>query len=155
MKIGAIQLPENLISEDIKEFTFKNDQAPKFLKSGEGVEVKEKGKALELIPIPNPGASTLGATLVIDEEYEALFRDNRVRITIYAKGKSGAEFKALYSTAQVGNSGWQTFELTEEYEKFSFEYQVPNALELQKDYLFVLPISKNMYVKSITFLIVN
>ena len=67
------------------------------------------------IPIPDPPA-------------EQVFAGQTVRIDVIARA-SGAtpspSFAVAYSTSQVGNSGWQTFTPTSQWQTFSYTYTVP------------------------------
>jgi hypothetical protein len=42
---------------------------------------------------------------------------------------------AAYSTAEVGNSGWKKFELTNELKEYSFNYQVPKIKKGGVDFI--------------------
>lgn len=55
---------------------------------------------------------------------KAQFSGRRIEITVQARARSG-RLGVAYSTNELGNSGWRTFELLPEWEDYTFEYDVP------------------------------
>ena len=63
-----------------------------------------------------------------------------VNFTARTMGGEPARMAAAYSTHAIGNSGWQYFDLSEEFQDFSFEYAVPEGVDPNPDYLGFWPI---------------
>ena len=91
------------------------------------IESTEEGVALSgWIGTPNPGGSTNGAyiELVNDE----LYSGRLVKVQFIAKAiEANSELSVAYSTNDVGNSGWKTFSLTEDFQLLSFLAPVSHA----------------------------
>jgi hypothetical protein len=100
------------------------------LKSKEGNAVKplpdESGVQItSSLEKPASGGSTEGAFLTIGEDIEKEFSGQPIKITVAARrsAENGADsFAVAYSTAKAGNSGWQTFKLTDDYALYEFDY---------------------------------
>lgn len=90
---------------------------------------------------PAPGGMP-GISLVMPAWVEAAAQGRRVEVEVVARRageKSAAAFAVGYSTNDVGNSGWRTFQLTNDFQTFSFRYQVPPINEGRLDFVGILP----------------
>lgn len=85
------------------------------------------------------GGHTSGAFFTIAGEAEALASGQSVRIEVELRGSQGQVLPVAYSTADVGNSGWQEFTLSGAREWVSFDYAVNPMREGNNDYLGILP----------------
>jgi hypothetical protein len=77
-----------------------------------------------------PSGATDGVSLKIPSSVSDNLQARRIRVTISAARKDGADssapFAISYSTDR-GNSGWRVFQPTNEFNDFSFNYVVPNV----------------------------
>tara|TARA_R110000868_G_scaffold107263_4_gene293387 strand:- start:4852 stop:5499 length:648 start_codon:yes stop_codon:yes gene_type:complete len=83
-----------------------------------------------------------GATLRLPAALERSASGGRVRVTISARtvADGGAQqFAALYTTREVGHSGWTRFTPSDQFQAFSFEYDVPPMVDGRRDYVGILP----------------
>lgn len=83
-----------------------------------------------------------GATLRLPAALERSASGGRVRVTISARSvpDGGAQqFAALYTTREVGHSGWTRFTLSNQFQAFSFEYDVAPMVDGRRDYVGILP----------------
>ena len=77
------------------------------------------------------GGSTGGASIAIPAEIASAWSGRRIEIRLWIKKDanaytySGHELAVAYSTADVGNSNWRRFALTNDYRQVSFFYDVP------------------------------
>ncbi|NBC14798.1 MAG: SUMF1/EgtB/PvdO family nonheme iron enzyme [Gammaproteobacteria bacterium] len=87
------------------------------------------------------GGHTAGAffTLSGDAEAEASGKTVRVEVEVEVRGSEGQVLAVAYSTADVGNSGWQEFTLSGRREWVSFDYAVNPMREGNNDYIGLLP----------------
>lgn len=82
------------------------------------------------------GGSTGGLGLRLADSFEANASGKQVRVTVRASSADeGALLGVAYSTADVGNSGWQAFPLTTEPADYTFTYDVPLLQAGNGDYL--------------------
>ena len=81
---------------------------------------------------PNSYGGSSGAAWVdIQEQIALVFAGNLIRVTVFAKqpdANASAEFALSYSTAEVGNSGWERFSPTASWGKFTFTYDCPEPI---------------------------
>lgn len=78
--------------------------------------------------MPTSGGATGGASFALGGGHEAAFSGKTVQIAVTAAplgDAAGRKFAVAYSTAKVGNSGWQEFDLKPGQQTYSFEYKVP------------------------------
>lgn len=106
-------------------------------------------------PDSSSGGLTGGAYVIIPEEFETQFSEQTIAVTITAKGSLDTVMQTSYSTSQVGNSGWQSFELSEEYEKHTFTYKIPKMITNQGDYLGILSVNGPVYIQGVSIEIVD
>lgn len=99
---------------------------------------------------PLPGGQTNGVAFVVSPEDEEDASGNTVTVSVKASGSPGAQMLVAYSTAQVGNSGWQTFDLTGSMQDYSFEYDVPALTEANNDYIGIIPVGGDIRVASVS-----
>ncbi|MDH2296008.1 hypothetical protein [Cobetia sp. 1AS1] len=89
---------------------------------------------------PSSGGATGGVNAQISESMAQNFSEKRIRVTGYAKrfptdSQASSEFAVAYSTAEVGNSGWQRFPVEDNWTLFEFLWDVPGANNGGADYL--------------------
>jgi len=87
---------------------------------------------------PSSGGDTDEAYITIPEAIALHFAGRRIRISFEAKqpaSNPAAEAAVAYSTADTGNSGWMTFTPTASWQRFVFDYDVPEANNGGVDYL--------------------
>lgn len=92
---------------------------------------------------------------------ETQFAGYTIRITVTAKPADDAgamQFAANYRAGRVGESGWKDFTLQPGWKDYSFEYNVPPAINLDSqgfDYFAIRPIvpdkTRTLEVKSVRF----
>jgi hypothetical protein len=84
----------------------------------------------------DPRGRTTGVSLRLPDAFEAEASGANVRVTVRALSPTaGARLGVAYATAEVGNSGWRDFELTQTATDYFFDYQVPPMAEGKGDYL--------------------
>jgi hypothetical protein len=85
---------------------------------------------------------TGGLSIRVPDAFEAAVSGHRVRVKVMARAARGiadAEFSIAYSTADVGNSGWQKMSVGKHFETQSFEWDVPTMVKGNGDYVGILP----------------
>ena len=94
----------------------------------------------------NPDAKSHGQTeafsVRVPDTFEAAVSGHRVRVRISARAARGlpdADFSLAYSTAEVGNSGWQQLSVGNQFETLEFEWDVPTMISGNGDYVGILP----------------
>lgn len=98
-------------------------------------------------PRGQPDEVNLGPHFKLAADIEAVFSGQKVRIFIEARTASGADLEANYDTGQQGQSGWQRFDLGEEFQEFRFDYNVPiraEGAESGFDYLGLRPVGDRL-----------
>lgn len=75
-------------------------------------------------------------------EYERLFAEETLKITVSAR--QGQEnpldnFEVGYFTVGAGDSGWKIFELTPQFQEYTFTFRPPKVLEPDNDYVGIWP----------------
>jgi hypothetical protein len=79
---------------------------------------------------------TTGVSFRLPDAFETQASGANVRVTVRALSPTaGDRLGVAYSTAEVGNSGWRNFELTQTAADYFFDYQVPPLAEGNGDYL--------------------
>ena len=118
----------------------------KFTKESDG-SISVSGVA----PKAAPGGTTQGAYFVIDENTETELSGKTIIVKVLARSATdaGTDMKVAYSTAEVGNSGWRTFTLTNQYQTFEFTYDVPAMKNGKKDYIGVLPVDEPVQILAV------
>lgn len=99
------------------------------------------------------GGKTAGASIAIDSDCEKLVSGNTIELTFSARSAASTKLKAAYSTNEVGNSGWRTFEVTPQFETYKFEYHVPNLKSGGSDFVGFLPEAGTVEIKNIALTI--
>lgn len=90
----------------------------------------------------SPAFGKPGIYLAVPAAFEKAASGQTVRVTVVARRASdapGKSFSAAYSTNEVGNSGWQRFDLTDKLESYSFTYPVPVMKAGYGDFIGILP----------------
>jgi len=103
------------------------------------------------------GGTTQGVYTVLSTEYEKAFSGQHVIVTVVARqaDENGTEkFAVAYSTNEVGNSGWRYFDAGNNFESYSFEYDVPVMNKGYSDFVGIWPdvsgSGKGLVVQSLT-----
>lgn len=89
----------------------------------------------------SPSGGRPGIFLPLAPAFERVASGNTVRVTVTARSAAddpSPAFAVAYSTAEVGNSGWQPFKLTDQLTPYSFTYAVPPMKRGQGDYVGIL-----------------
>ena len=89
----------------------------------------------------SPGGRTGGASFEIADAVGGSFAGKTVTVAFTARMISGdtPTIASAYSTSALGNSGWQFFTITEEFEEYSFSYDVTAGEDLTPDYVGFVP----------------
>lgn len=90
----------------------------------------------------SPSYGKPGFHLTLPKAFEQAASGQTVRVTVAARrapDASGKSFAIAYSTNDVGKSGWQRFDLTDQFASYSFTYQVPVMKAGNDDYIGILP----------------
>lgn len=89
-----------------------------------------------------PSYGKPGIHVALPAAFEQAASGQIVRVTVAAPralDSPGKSFAIAYSTNDVGNSGWQRFELADHLASYSFTYQVPVMKAGYGDYVGILP----------------
>lgn len=113
--------------------------APESVFVADGVAYAVAGDVASISNVPadaSPTGQTGAVSVRLPDEFEQQASGGRVRVTVRA---SAAEPQAMlgvvYSTADVGNSGWQQFALTPTPTDFTLEYDVPAMAAGRGDFI--------------------
>lgn len=93
--------------------------------------------------------TTQGASLPLGAEIEAENSGKFIEVVVIARSRDGSDLNVAYSTAEVGNSGWQTLELSEEFQEVSFQYSVPSMVNGNNDFIGFVPTSGTVQISAI------
>lgn len=88
-------------------------------------------------PVSSPGGRP-GIYLPIPVPFEQAASGRTVRVDVIARSAASnpsPAFAVSYSTADVGNSGWKPFALTDKLTRYSFTYDVPQMKKGQGDFI--------------------
>lgn len=86
----------------------------------------------------SPSGGRPGIFLPIPMPFEHAASGHTVRVDVIARSAAddpSPAFAISYSTADVGNSGWQPFTLTDKLKRYSFTYNVPQMKKGMGDYI--------------------
>lgn len=94
-------------------------------------------------------------------DLETAYAGRKLRISFEVKPtlQAGAlQVEAMYSAGKAGNSGWQRFELSPDWQVFSFDYDVPDRLlenTVAFDYFSIRPVvpekTRGIMIRKIEF----
>jgi hypothetical protein len=104
---------------------------------GAGKLIQISGVSADTPPFGKPGIY-----LQLPEAIENAMSGGEVKVTVLARkptGSTSASFAVVYSTNEVGNSGWRRFALTSELQPYSFTYQVGKMRTGSGDFIGFLP----------------
>lgn len=90
----------------------------------------------------SPAFGKPGVYLTLPPAFEQAASGQTVRVTVMARRASdapGKSFAVAYSTNEVGNSGWQRFDLGDQLASYSFIYKVPVMKAGYGDFIGILP----------------
>ncbi|MEO1641981.1 MAG: hypothetical protein AAFR74_01500 [Pseudomonadota bacterium] len=110
---------------------------------GANSEVKQGLMTLSTGPSVQPDEVPVGPHFKLAADIEAVFSGQTIRLFIEARTVSGADLEVNYDTGQQGQSGWQRFDLSEEFQEFRFDYNVPiraDGAESGFDYVGLRPV---------------
>jgi len=101
-----------------------------------------------------PSVTTAGAVYFIRGLPEQRASGRTVEVRVVAKG---GPFAVAYSTADVGNSGWNQFGSSEDWAQFTFTYDVPQLVNGNGDFVGVIPTDPNsdIEIESLSVVLVN
>lgn len=88
---------------------------------------------------PSSGGKTDGAFIAMPEAVEAKLSGKSVTIEIRARSASSDALRVAFSTNEVGNSGWKSFNLNPEYKNYSFDYDIAELVKGRGDFLGFAP----------------
>ncbi|MCO6185536.1 LysM peptidoglycan-binding domain-containing protein [Rhizobium sp. L1K21] len=86
----------------------------------------------------SPGGKP-GLSVAVSPGFEKAASGKKIKVTIDVTAKEDGTISAAYSTADVGNSGWQSLPVKAGENTVSFEYDVPAMKNGGGDYLGILP----------------
>lgn len=87
---------------------------------------------------PASGGVTGGVHVRVPDDFERAASGSQIRVSVSARAAevNGTDgFAVAYSTNEVGNSGWRTFEASDRLATYSFDYSVPPMKEGQGDFV--------------------
>lgn len=79
---------------------------------------------------------TSGAVFSLGEDFEKVVSGKTVTIKVFARG---GPLAMSYSTADVGNSGWQQVGVSEDWAEFTMVYEVPKLKNGRGDFVGIIP----------------
>jgi hypothetical protein len=123
------QKPEQQPAQSATQFVNWADLNDDQVIVAEGVNYAVAEGAARIVGVPQSagaGGSTGGVGVRLPDSFEQQASGQQVRVTVRASSADvGALLGAAYSTADVGNSGWQAFPLTPDPADYTFTYDVP------------------------------
>ena len=111
----------------------------------EGVGIVISGTTYER----NSAGSTSGAAFVLGDEMERQISGHEIVVKVLAKGEADASMAVAYSTNEVGNSGWKSFDLTTEFAEYTFPYSVTSLVNGRNDYIAIIPVQGEVTVAAV------
>ena len=83
---------------------------------------------------------TGGVSLRLPDEFERAFSGSLIEVSVDAYAfEIPNSISVAYSTNEVGNSRWQTFNLSRTNQTYSFEYRIRKKIDGKGDYIGLLP----------------
>ncbi|MEM1035445.1 MAG: hypothetical protein AAGI14_01665 [Pseudomonadota bacterium] len=98
-------------------------------------------------PRPQPAQVTVGPHFKLAADLETVYSGHSIQIFVQAQSVSGADLEINYDTGRQGESGWQRFDLTEDWQEYRFDYNVPLRAEGSEsgfDYLGLRPVGETL-----------
>ncbi|MEM1086743.1 MAG: hypothetical protein AAGH90_03370 [Pseudomonadota bacterium] len=98
-------------------------------------------------PNAQPAQVSVGPHFKLAADLENVYSGHTIEIAVEAKTASGAALEVNYDTGRQGESGWQSFELTDDWQTYRFSYDVPlrpDGSESGFDYLGLRPVGDPM-----------
>ncbi len=117
--------------------------------SNYGIQLLPNGESFNLsgfVEDEAVGGQLFGVTVELGEAIEAAASGKTVQVIIRGRMAGGVESSPVdvaYSTAEVGNSGWQRLTFSDEMSAQMFEYSVPEMNQGRGDFLGILPDPEN------------
>ena len=87
-------------------------------------------------------ANVPAISLQLPDRIEAGASGHQVIVNVVARrapGSSNSRFGVVYATNEVGNSGWQMFDLSDQLQSYSFTYDVKTIVDGNGDFIGFLP----------------
>jgi hypothetical protein len=142
--------------DELHRFVAGNYNGIDFVRAADGQPalLRLTRKATEDYQDPRSGPHLI---LAEDLEYAYEKRDIQIEIEARAAGDFAAsQFEADYFAKAESETGWQTFDLTSEFRKYSFKFNAPSRGEaLGYDFLGVRPVAPDkqrvMEIRSVRF----
>jgi hypothetical protein len=98
---------------------------------------------------PVPNGKTGGASFAIGPEAEQVFSGKTINIKIVSSAAQAGEAFLVYSTNEVGNSGWVAFPVTTEDSVATVSYLVPPMAQGLGDFIGIDPNGNEIMIKAI------
>ena len=98
-------------------------------------------------PRPQPEQVSVGPHFKLAADLENVYSGHSIEIAIEARTISGAELEVNYDTGRLGESGWQRFKLSEDWQEYTFTYDVPlraEGAESGFDYIGLRPVAETL-----------
>jgi hypothetical protein len=87
---------------------------------------------------PASGGMTGGVRVRVSDDFERTASGGRIRVSVSARAAevNGTDgFAVAYSTNEVGNSGWRTFEVSDSLQTYSFDFSVAPMKQGRGDFV--------------------
>jgi len=99
--------------------------------------------------IGSSAGKTSGFHLALGVDYEKEFSGSLIQVAVTTRALGADSMAVTYSTAEVGNSGWSSFELSDKFGTYVFEYRVPKLLNGGADFIGVRAIGGPIEIANI------
>jgi hypothetical protein len=132
-----------------EDVTAQGDELHRFVPGNfNGLEIVDtpEGKVLRITMLDTEKYEDprSGPHIVLAADLEYAFESRPIQVTIEARAATefgASQFQANYFAKSEGESGWRTFDLTHEFQPFSFEFNVPAFGGTEGyDYLAIRPV---------------
>ena len=136
-------------SGDYSSVSIENDRLSclEGLALGAISSVEDEIMTLSTGPRPQPAQVSVGPHFKLAADLETVYSGHSIQIFVEAQSVSGADLEINYDTGRQGESGWQRFDLTEDWQEYRFDYNVPLRAEGSEsgfDYLGLRPVGETL-----------
>lgn len=148
----AVEVPSETI---LAEVSLQSDDLKRQIRGPEGTITRlEESDFVSIAAFPDDvqsSGATEGAYIFLLEDFELAAAENTARVTVTARALENTSLRVAYSTATDGNSGWQTFEMTDEFATYSFTYNPRRPSNSGgNDFIGFAPLNGSVDVSSVT-----